>query len=263
MTDNIVLMIVIVISCASFFSIGYIYYESREEDENGNVFFSTTRCGVIIKRIFGTCLPNSILLCFANALIACGEVGSSCMESVKIESDLEEKKRAARVAASLSKLSKKKKKTIKTQKNEEFESLEDNDDVEMPDNTVDLSDHDEPDVSSVVSYKPKKLPSTQTSFQNKSNQSSRSNTESPRNSSNSSRTNNLAIALPTLSSSLKQEYPRHANSSHGTHNVQSPPPLITRLSGRDLKELIDAEDRVLGTGTNRHRSGSKDSASEV
>mmetsp|Transcript_19934 Transcript_19934/g.28651 ORF Transcript_19934/g.28651 Transcript_19934/m.28651 type:complete len:267 (-) Transcript_19934:59-859(-) len=117
-----------------FLLIVYLWFESREDDGEGNKVFSPQKLGLALKNMFGLCLPDTILLYFARICICCGYVGNSCMEHIHAEEEIRETKRMARLAATLSRKvesSKKKKKKSKRKEESDFEALPDEDDIEI------------------------------------------------------------------------------------------------------------------------------------
>lgn len=82
--------------------IAYLYLESRENDARGVKHFSPQKLGKVLKKTFSLCLPDFILLAFANLFIFCGFVGNSCMENILSDEDVREAKKMARLAATLS-----------------------------------------------------------------------------------------------------------------------------------------------------------------
>jgi hypothetical protein len=88
--------------CFFILFIAYLYLESRENDARGNKHFSPQKLGKVLKKTFTICLPDFILLGFANVFICCGFVGNSCMENIHSDEDMRESKKMARLAATLS-----------------------------------------------------------------------------------------------------------------------------------------------------------------
>lgn len=90
---------------ASFFLLGLflylLYLASIETDVRGKKNFSPTRLGKVLKSIFSICLPDSILLYFANFFVCCGYVGNSCLESIYSDEDERESRKMAKLAATL------------------------------------------------------------------------------------------------------------------------------------------------------------------
>ena len=82
--------------------VAYLYLESRENDARGIKHFSPQKLGKVLKKTFSLCLPDFILLAFANLFIFCGFVGNSCMENILSDEDVRESKKMARLAATLS-----------------------------------------------------------------------------------------------------------------------------------------------------------------
>jgi hypothetical protein len=270
--------------------IGYIYVESKEDLGNGSPQFSPEKCGIILKRIFSSCLPDVVLLCIASSFVSCGEIGSSCLAQINADNEMYEKKRAARVALSLSKLATKdkKKKSVKSKKNKGFETLSDQDDVEM-----DLADSGH-EGEEIVPYSTS-IPHNNSHNNNNGNVSLL--TRSPNTNRNKvngyvhsqdriirNETNIISpspkfvlpqhtppqqqqqqmpihkehkLPLPSITisnannniSSSRLDLSRHSNLSN--HDMNSNPSVIPGLTGRDLRELVDAQDSVLGYGGGR------------
>lgn len=128
-----------------FLFIAYLYLESRESDARGVKQFSPQKLGKVLKKTFALCLPDCILLQFANMLICCGFVGNSCMENIHSDEDVREAKKMARLAATLGKSSKSSKSSKKKSKHRKDEEGGNADDAEESlfsggDNDSDLSD---------------------------------------------------------------------------------------------------------------------------
>lgn len=249
--------------------VAYVYLECLEEN-NGTKQFSTQKCGILLKRIFGFCFPDMVLIFIANSCIACGEIGSSCLDLVQADAEIREKKKAARIATSLAKFSKKKKKS--KSKKSDFEALADSEgsDIEgggsAHDNEV-MESHDDRSPSPFTNSNPIQNPHPHREVRNGSSGHGGSNhgtiprtpsrqklhnedpTYSP-NTTNYPSHKEPSLPLPSISFTSTNSGNRKdnrmdlSNSSHGKS-------ILPGLSGRDLKELIDTEDKVLGTSRTR------------
>jgi hypothetical protein len=124
----------------------YLYLESRESDARGVKQFSPQKLGKVLKKTFGICLPDCILLQFANFFIFCGFVGNSCMENIHSDEDIREAKKMARLAATLGRSGKSSKSSKKRSKHrKDGRGRHEEDDAEEAlfsggDNDSDISD---------------------------------------------------------------------------------------------------------------------------
>jgi hypothetical protein len=107
----------------------YLWFESREEDSEGNKVFNPQKLGIILRNLFGYCFPDAILTFFASLCICCGYVGNSCLDQINADEERRETKRMARLAANLTKKSKSKKKKVKSMKSDhDFSALSSSED---------------------------------------------------------------------------------------------------------------------------------------
>jgi hypothetical protein len=143
MANNSTIYVGVALACFALF-IAYIWFESREDDGEGQKVFSPHKMGLTLKNVFGMCLPDSLLSYIAHLLISCGTVGTSCLDNIRADEAIREVKRRARLAASEStkhSSKKKKKKKTKTREETQFEALSSDEDIELGEESNHSSNH--------------------------------------------------------------------------------------------------------------------------
>lgn len=243
--------------------VGYIYLESRESDAHGVKQFSAQKLGKVLKKTFGLCLPDCILLQFANFFIFCGFVGNSCMENIHSDEDIREAKKMARLAATLGRSSKSSRSSRRKSKHRRDGRRHEEDDAEEAlfsggDNDSDISDlengasidsgnrrssksksksksrHRSEDVSSADMMLPESIDRSDSGVSLKELTHSR-------------RKPDTVLVTPPHEDSVRSER-RENRLNLSQHSASSRSGVVSRES---LQAMVAAEDRALGNGSAR------------